>query len=241
MVSSFAINQLKADSVVDTDLVDSLYVYCDVVKSCVLGDSQVPLLRIVPAERDNDQLVTWVYENMHYVRLQWKSFQTIELNIRDRAGNVVPFKQGTLNVTLHFRQCKRLYIVGMEGRGMPVYSGAPYQRGYGLRGTMKNILRQATPLLKHAGRQALRTGISVVAKGIMNPKKKQRSRKKKWRMSPRKLVSPFTATRKRRMAVWGFKMGVVPHYCWRSSQRLYWLKWLIKLCMASAQLNVIRK
>ena len=50
---------------------------------------------------------------------------------------------------------------------MPVYSGAPYQRGYGLGGVMKNIMRRATPLLKHAGRQALRTGISVVAKGIM--------------------------------------------------------------------------
>ena len=108
MFSSFANNQIKADSVVDMDPVDSLYVYCDVVEPRVVGDSQVPLLRIVPAEGDHGQLVTRIYENVHYVRLQRKSFQTIEINIRDRTGNIVPFEQGTLNVTVHFRQRKRL-------------------------------------------------------------------------------------------------------------------------------------
>ena len=108
MFSSFANNQIKADSVVDMDPVDSLYVYCDVVEPRVVGDSQVPLLRIVPAEGDHGQLVTRIYENVHYVRLQRKSFQTIEINIRDRTGNIVPFEQGTLNVTLHFRQRKHL-------------------------------------------------------------------------------------------------------------------------------------
>ena len=108
MVSSFANNQSKADSVVDMDPVDSLYVYCDVVEPRVVGDKQVPLLRIVPVEGDHGQLMTRIYENVHYVRLQQKSFQTIEIDIRDRTGNMVPFEQGTLNVTLHFRQRKRL-------------------------------------------------------------------------------------------------------------------------------------
>ena len=108
MVSSFANNQSKADSVVDMDPVGSLYIYCDVVEPWVVGDKQVPLLRIVPAEGDHDQLMTRIYENVHYVRLQRKSFQTIEINIRDRTENIVPFEQGTLNVTLHFCQHKRL-------------------------------------------------------------------------------------------------------------------------------------
>ena len=46
-----------------------------------------------------------------------------------------------------------------------MYSGAPYQRGYDLGGVMKNIMRQATLLLKHAGWQTLQTGISVHAAG----------------------------------------------------------------------------
>ena len=89
---------------------------------------------------------------------------------------------------------------------MPVYSGAPYQRGYGLGRVMKNILRQATPLLKHAGRQALRTGISVVAKGVMGGPKRKRSPKKRRRVTPSKSVSPSLATRQRRLVARGFKM-----------------------------------
>ena len=92
----------------DLDPVDSLFVYCDVLEHWVVGDSQVPLLRIVPVEGRNGELLTWIYENVHYVRLQRKTFQTIEINIRDRAGINVPFEAGTLNVTLHFRQRKRL-------------------------------------------------------------------------------------------------------------------------------------
>ena len=92
----------------DLDPVDSLFVYCDVLEHRVVGDSQVPLLRIVPVEGSHGELVTRIYENVHYVRLQRKTFQTIEINIRDRTGINVPFEAGTLNVTLHFRQRKRL-------------------------------------------------------------------------------------------------------------------------------------
>ena len=92
----------------DLDPVDSLFVYCDVLEPRVVGDSQVPLLRIVPVEGGNGELVTRIYENVHYVRLQRKTFQTVEINIRDHAGANVPFEAGTLNVTLHFRQRKRL-------------------------------------------------------------------------------------------------------------------------------------
>ena len=106
--SSFQAGQMKSTQVVDMDPVDSLYIYCNVVEPRVVGDKQVPLLRIVPAEGDHGQLMTQIYENVHYVRLQRKSFQTIEIDIRDRTGNILPFEQGTLNVTLHFRQRKRL-------------------------------------------------------------------------------------------------------------------------------------
>ena len=98
----FAAGQMKTTQVVDMDPVDSLFVYCDVAEPRVVGDIQVPLLRIVPAEGDHGQLVTQIYEN---VQVQQKSFQMIEINIRDSAEHIVP---GTLNVTLHFSQHKRL-------------------------------------------------------------------------------------------------------------------------------------
>jgi hypothetical protein len=98
----------KAPEVVDMDPVDTMYVYCDVVEPRVVGDSLVPLLRIVPAGGYHGQLVTLIYDHIHYVRVAKKNFQTVEIDIRDRIGRKVPFEQGSLNITLHFRQRKRL-------------------------------------------------------------------------------------------------------------------------------------
>ena len=105
--SYFSNNSRVADAVVDMNLLDSLYVYCDVVEPRVVGDSLTPLLRIVPVEGEHGELVTRIYTNVHYVRVQRKTFQTLEVNIRDRTGKKVPFERGTLNVTLHFRRSKR--------------------------------------------------------------------------------------------------------------------------------------
>jgi hypothetical protein len=101
-------SNITAMEVIDLHPIDSLYVYCDVIEPRIVGDSQVPLMRIVPVEGSHAELVTRIYENVHYVRLQQKRFQTVEINIRDRTGNKVPFERGTLNVTLHFRQRKRI-------------------------------------------------------------------------------------------------------------------------------------
>lgn len=101
---------------------------------------------------------------------------------------------------------------------MPVFAGASYQRGYGLGGVMKNIIRQATPLLKQAGKQALKTGISVVARGIVGPQGKRprkvsRKTKRKTRTpTKRKTPSPFRgpiaspASQKRRLKTVGFRL-----------------------------------
>ena len=88
---SFQASQMKSTQVVDMDLIDSLNIYCDVVEARVVGDKEVPLFRIVPAQGDQGQLMTWIDENVHYVLLQWRSFQTIETNIRDRTGNIMSF------------------------------------------------------------------------------------------------------------------------------------------------------
>ena len=69
-------SQTIGDSAVDMQPVNSLYVYCDVIEPRVVGDSQTPLLRIVPAKGKYGELITQTYENIHYVRVQTKTFQT---------------------------------------------------------------------------------------------------------------------------------------------------------------------
>ena len=90
----------------DLEPVKSLYVYCDLVEPRTVGDHAVPLLRIVPVEGKNGDLVTRIYDKAHYIPLQRKQFQTAEIYIRDHTGEKVPFERGTLNVTLHFRRSK---------------------------------------------------------------------------------------------------------------------------------------
>ena len=88
--------------------IHSLQVYCDLVEPRVVGDVLVPLLRIVPVKGSHGDTVSKSYENVHYVPLSRKTFQTVEIDIRDHAGDIVPFERGTLNVTLHFRRRRLL-------------------------------------------------------------------------------------------------------------------------------------
>ena len=40
-----------------------------------------------------------------------KIFDTISINIRDEAGDLVAFKQGKVIITLHFRRSKTQYFI----------------------------------------------------------------------------------------------------------------------------------
>lgn len=88
----------------------SLYVYCPLVDPRLVGDAQVPLLRIVPVEGKGGQLVTRVFDPIQYFPLVQRRFQTVEINIRDDAGDIVPFERGRVVVTLHCRKRKESYL-----------------------------------------------------------------------------------------------------------------------------------
>ena len=93
---------------IDIDPIHSLYVYCDVIESRVVGDVLAPLLRIVPVTGKHGETVMKSYHNAHYIPLQRRAFDSVEIDIRDSTGKKVPFERGTLNVTLHFRRRRRV-------------------------------------------------------------------------------------------------------------------------------------
>ena len=84
----------------------SLYVYCNVVEPRPVGDSEVPLLRIVPIEGKSGQMMTKTYENIQYIPVSQKHFRTLDMDIKKDTGEPVPFECGKLVVTLHFRKRK---------------------------------------------------------------------------------------------------------------------------------------
>lgn len=82
----------------------SLYVYCNIIEPRPVGDSEVPLLRIVPIEGKSGQMITKTYEHIQYIPLLQKHLRAIEINIRKDTGENVPFELGKSVITLHFRK-----------------------------------------------------------------------------------------------------------------------------------------
>ncbi|ELU02603.1 hypothetical protein CAPTEDRAFT_207313 [Capitella teleta] len=61
----------------------ALYVYCNIVKPRVVGDSMVSLLRSVPVTKKHGENVFKSFHNVHYVPLSTRNFHDIEIDIRD--------------------------------------------------------------------------------------------------------------------------------------------------------------
>jgi len=85
--------------------ITSLYIYCDVLEMSVLGNTEVPLLRIVSIpDQKHGAIISKIYEHIRYVPLQKKHFDSIEIDIRDSYGEKIAFENGVVIVTLHFRR-----------------------------------------------------------------------------------------------------------------------------------------
>jgi hypothetical protein len=84
--------------------ITALYVYCDIVRPRVVGDSRVSLLRPVPVTGDHGKNVFFSFTNVHYLPINTNIFQTVEIDIRDDTGQPVPFRSGRVVITLHLRR-----------------------------------------------------------------------------------------------------------------------------------------
>lgn len=89
-----------------TEGFSALYVYADIVQNRIVGDSMVPLLRVVPIEKvSRKPFVNWVrFHHIQYVRVNHTQGDTIEINIRRDNGDIVPFEGGKVVLTLHFKK-----------------------------------------------------------------------------------------------------------------------------------------
>ena len=91
--------------------IHSLYVYCDIMEPCPVGDTRVPLLRIVPLQETSDNSTstmqcTQTFSHVHYHILRHRYITEVEIDIKDSMGRPVPFERGELMVTLHLRRAE---------------------------------------------------------------------------------------------------------------------------------------
>ncbi len=91
--------------------VHALYVYCDLLQYTHVGDIKAPLLRVVASGGETGDVITRYYERPRYVPLQKKSFDTVQLVIRNDLGEKILFAGGKVLVTLHFRRVHNQYLI----------------------------------------------------------------------------------------------------------------------------------
>ena len=106
-VGNYSLKAFEGYSLVDMNQgIESLYVYSSVVEPRIVGNSFVPLLRIVPITGKHGDVVSKQFDHILYVPLMTKTFGTVEVDIRDDTGRPVPFERWKVTVTLHFRRRK---------------------------------------------------------------------------------------------------------------------------------------
>ena len=86
-------------------IINTLYVYSDVIEPQIVGDSYVPLLRsVVDNSGEAGEMACVSFTNVHYKNISRGMFHEIEVNITDDTGRTVPFEGGRVTVKLHFKK-----------------------------------------------------------------------------------------------------------------------------------------
>ena len=84
---------------------NAMYIYCDLVTHRPVGDTMVPLLRVVPTDSKN-LVVYKIFEKPHYQPISKQQFDTVEIVLSTDCGKTPSFASGKTVVTLHIRPRK---------------------------------------------------------------------------------------------------------------------------------------
>ena len=87
-------NPTESPYVADLTTVSTMYMYCDIVEPQIVGDTSAQLLKSIAK----------AFTNIQYVPIRTKSFEAVEVLLRNDTGDPVPFERGKVVITLHFRQ-----------------------------------------------------------------------------------------------------------------------------------------
>jgi hypothetical protein len=85
---------------------NTLYIYCNLVEPQIVGNSLTNLIRTVALTGKQGDFVTSIFQSPHYVKLQTRSFDTVNIAIKDDQGEDAKFNFGKVIVKLHLRRIK---------------------------------------------------------------------------------------------------------------------------------------
>ena len=85
-------------------VISNIYVYCDILKPQIVGDTNAQLLKNIPVEGNFGDIIAKTYTNIQYMPVETKSFEIVKVLLRGNTGNPVQFECGKVVITLHFRK-----------------------------------------------------------------------------------------------------------------------------------------
>lgn len=92
--------------------ITSIFIYSDIIKYQVVGDTLSPLLRVIPVNKDRDIRnqgnITIQFDNPHFLPISRYLIESIHIDLRTDTGQYVPFTSGRSWVKLHFRTIRLL-------------------------------------------------------------------------------------------------------------------------------------
>jgi len=88
----------------ELNIVNSLYIYTDVIENDLVGDSLVPLLRTVDISGEPGEARHEIFTRCYYKRVNRSNIPSIEIQINSETGKVVKFESGHVICVLHFRK-----------------------------------------------------------------------------------------------------------------------------------------
>ena len=174
--------------------------YCDIVEPQVVGDTSAQLLKSIPAEGKFGDVIAKTFTNIQYVLVQTKSFEDVEVLLRNNTGDPVPFEREKVIITLQAKKfCKNdseqsvnYYLNQQQGHAMFMFRGSPWQIGhgqvgFGLGGLFLSVARAVMPIIKRGanalGNIALNSGANFVGDVLAgkNAKEAAKGRRLTWR------------------------------------------------------------
>jgi len=88
----------------ELNIVNSLYIYTDVIENDIVGDTLVPLLRTVNFSGEAGTVIHEIFTRCYYKRVNRTNIPSIEIQINSETGKEVKFESGHVICVLHFRK-----------------------------------------------------------------------------------------------------------------------------------------
>lgn len=100
------VSVLESVDTMRLNLIYNIMVYCDLAEPSIVGDTETPLLRVIPVKDEHWQYQCTTLNILQYIPIKKQEIRTISIELYTDYGEIVPFTTGRTIVTLELRRVR---------------------------------------------------------------------------------------------------------------------------------------